>query len=82
MSFHNTKLDLDKNNPHCMYNTQGNVVCDVPKQTHFSNFENCVNGLNGVCDAPNTFQCNDKTKCGNKNDILFARFKDESTTWR
>ena len=79
MSFYNTQLDLDKDNPHCMYNTQGNIVCDVQKQTQFSSYKTCVNE---ECEVPNTIQCNDKTKCGNKNDILYARFKDVSTTWR
>jgi|688.fasta_scaffold2603390_1 hypothetical protein len=77
-----TKVNLDDIKTSCMYNTQGILVCNEfgdQKTTEFKSKESCTNGS---CKELKNFQCNDMKKCGNKNDILFARFQGESSTWR
>lgn len=60
--------------PLCLYNTQGNVVCDTSiwQKCETIPVQSCVN----------TFATCADIKCKDKNDLLFARFQDEKNTWR
>lgn len=58
----------------CLYNTQGNVVCDP------STWKNCEEVPVKTC--TNAYATCTDMNCKDKNVLLFARFQDEKNTWR
>ena len=58
----------------CLYGTQGTVSCEK------SIWIDCENSPVKSCNNK-TSTCSD-VKCKPANDLLFARFQDETNTWR